>query len=835
MTATREGPMNRPTRTRWLLVLLLIGALFPLQPGRAAPDEPPRVEKWADRRLPVPKGLVVWLDAAVLAEGRKALGQPPVLAGDPVDLWPDASGTKRHVEQKQAAARPTYQRAGDFHAVRFDGRATHLRLPSMGQSFQELTVYVVAAPYSSPESFSAFLGMSAKGRNDFETGLNIDQAVGTPPRFEVVNVEGAGSQGAKNLARQASPYGAVARLCVSSVPGKDGTTLWLNGKRQGSRDRADKSIVHMDEFVVGARIYTLGGPPAVRGFLDGDIAEVLVFDHVLGEAERKTVDDYLQSKYANVPVLPIPGLAGGKRLVRIKDPPPVQMLVPGFTVRELPVDLPNINNILYRPDGKLVALGYNGNVYLLSDSHGDGLEDKVTLFWDNKGRIRAPIGMALTPPGYRHGEGVFVASKGKCSLLMDKDGTGKADKEIIVADGWKELPHGVDALGVAVDPKDGSVYFGLGCQDYTNAYGVGQDGVATYNLKGERGTILRVTPDFKSREIVATGIRFSVGMRFNKDGDLFSTDQEGATWLPNGNPLDELLHIEKGRHYGFPPRHPRHLPGVIDEPSTFDYGPQHQSTCGLNFNEPVNKGPVFGPAWWQSDVFVAGFSRGKLYRTKLVKTPAGYVAQNQLVACLNMLACDVCVSPTGDLVVACHSGGPDWGSGPTGKGKLFKITWTGKDLPQPVLTWVQSPREVRIAFDRPLAAEQLAGINKATIEYGQYAAAGDRFESLWPGYKVVQDQLRAPRFDLAVHGVGVSSDRRTLILTTAPHLGPAGYTVTLPGLGRPKPHVQRGELAQVPETDLRYDLGGGRSRMGAARPGTGPAGCRPSIWRSPGP
>ena len=99
-----------------------------------------------------------------------------------------------------------------------------------------------------------------------------------------------------------------------------------------------------------------------------------------------------------------------------------------------------------------------------------------------------------------------------------------------------------------------------------------------------------MSPDFKTREVVATGIRFPVGLRFNRHGDLFCTDQEGATWVPNGNPLDELLHIRLGtkpRHYGFPPRHPKHLPGVIDEPSTFDYGPQHQSTCGFFFNEPA--------------------------------------------------------------------------------------------------------------------------------------------------------------------------------------------------------------------------------------------------------
>ena len=52
--------------------------------------------------------------------------------------------------------------------------------------------------------------------------------------------------------------------------------------------------------------------------------------------------------------------------------PPVQMFVPGFDVRELPLSLRNINNVKYRSDGKLVALGYDGQIFLLSDSDGDG-------------------------------------------------------------------------------------------------------------------------------------------------------------------------------------------------------------------------------------------------------------------------------------------------------------------------------------------------------------------------------------------------------------------------------------------------------------------------------
>src|SRR4029079_12303053 len=295
-----------------------------------------------------------------------------------------------------------------------------------------------------------------------------------------------------------------------------------------------------------------------------------------------------------------------------------------------------------------------------------------------------------------------VASKGKLSLIADTDRDGKADRETVVAEGWKELPHGGDALGVAFAKRDGGVYFGLGCTDFTNAYQVGKDGKPRYSLADERGTILRVAPDFKSREIVATGIRFPVALRFNREGDLFCTDQEGATWLPNGNPLDELLHIQPGRHYGFPPRHPKHLPNVIDEPSVFDYAPQHQSTCGLNFNDAANSGLTFGPAWWAGDAFVCGYSRGKIWRTKLVNTPFGYVAQNQLLACLSALTVDACVSPRGDLVISTHSGQPDWGSGPNGKGKLSQIRHTDTNTPQPVLAWNASPTELRVVFDRPL-------------------------------------------------------------------------------------------------------------------------------------
>ena len=257
-------------------------------------------------------------------------------------------------------------------------------------------------------------------------------------------------------------------------------------------------------------------------------------------------------------------------------------------------------------------------------------------------------------------------------------------------------------------------------------------------------------------------------------------------------------------------RHPRLLPNVIDEPSVFDYRPQHQSTCGLNFNEPAGDGSIFGPSWWRSDAFVTGYSRGKLYRTKLVNTASGYVGQNQLLASLTMLPADACVAPGRSLVIAAHSGGPDWGSGPSGTGKLFKVTRLASEAPAPSLVWAAGPQEVRIAFDRPVDSYNLKGLAaRAAIEGGEFVAAGDRLETFRPGYAAVEHQQSAPRFAVDIEGIQLTADRRTLILSTAPHFAAVNYAIALRDV-RPSPGAAAiaHELPQLPDMDLQYDLNG---------------------------
>jgi len=766
-------------------------------------------------------GLLLHLDAANQAVLRKSAGLPPVTNGRPLDRWLDSSGGALVALQTAATSRPVFRTEDAEAFVRFDGKDDYLAIASAKRSAKEITVFVLAAPRANRGPFVGMFGSAVAGKNDFDSGLNLDLGPTATKELSVLNVESAGSPGFKNFIQPGKnlaahlPFEGFHVFTVRSKVGAKGSELFLDGLKLGDRERKE-STLGLDEMVIGGRLYSNdpAEPPFVQGSFEGDIAAVLVYERALSDAERTKVEESL---FARTPALN--ALATGTRghaLETLKDAPVVQMFVPGFTAEEMPLKMRNLTGLRYRHDGVLVALGYDGRIHLVTDSDGDGREDKSTVFWD-KSSLRGPIGMALLPKNDPRGEGVFVASKGKVSLIVDKDRDGVADEEIIVAKGWKEIFQSVDAIGLAVDPKDGSIYFGLGTENFANGYlinaGTGQSG---YKITTEHGTIQRVSADFSKRETVCTGVRFTCALAFNRHGDLFASEQEGATWLPNGNPFDELLHIQPGLHYGFPPRHPKHLPQVIDEPPVFDYGPQHQSTVGMIFNEGVNGGPSWGPTNWAGDALLCGESRGKLYRTQLVKTPAGYVAQNHLIASLTMLLVDACVTPKGDLLLACHSGPPDWGTGPAGEGKIFRVRHVAKATPQPVLAWAAAPDEFRIAFDQPLQDSDWAGAREKTrIEAGRYVSAGDRFETMRPGYQVVRDQISAPRRWVEVQSLALSADRRTLVLRVPRQTEAVGYAITLPV---PASWRTDSTIAQKPEMDVALTLNGIQATLEAGGP-----------------
>ncbi|HRE81177.1 MAG TPA: c-type cytochrome [Opitutaceae bacterium] len=496
------------------------------------------------------------------------------------------------------------------------------------------------------------------------------------------------------------------------------------------------------------------------------------------------------------------------------DPAPsvVKMLIPGFSVQELPLTLTNQNNVEYTPDGRLFSAGYDGRVHMLKDTDGDGLEDKVITLWD-KTSGDFPLGITF------HEKALYIVYRSEIVRFTDPDGDGVPDRREVILSDWDKtniikapliLTARMDfANGLAIGP-DGYFYVAMGSAAFQNPYRRDPSGKIHYKTSDLRGCLLRIAPDGSTVEQIATGLRYVVSIQFNRLGDLFLTDQEGATWVPNGNPFDELLHIQPGRHYGFPSRHPRYLPEVHDEPSVFDYAPQHQSICGFRFNESIPGRARFGPPEWEGDAILTGESRGKLYRTKLVKTENGYVAQTQLFAAIQGLPVDCTLSPQGELLVAIHTGPPDWGTGPQGIGRIFKLRYIGGSAPLPLFTHAAAPGVAEIVFDGPLPASYENNLkDQINARVGRFVDASNLYERNPPPYAIVKAQRTEKTTHPEVQAVTLSPDRRTLRIQTG--AGPEALVqgLSLPEIPSSHPSASGAHvIVQSPGVEVAHDLTG---------------------------
>ena len=342
-------------------------------------------------------GLELWLDAQQEAAQRLSAPGSAFKSGEPISQWSDASSGKRMAVQSDAVRQPKLVQvggsaddasAGAGWVVRFDGEDDHLRVLEMDRRYTSFTLFVVAAPHSNSGNFRGFLAFNQKNRKDYETGFTLDMNSRFSPKLQELNLEGRGFRGARNLLKSTVPFGTLHVIEAVADASNTNVRLVFDGKPAGRREFEPSELI-ADDVTIGARHYeNSAAPQRVQGFLHGDVAEVLLFDRVLTEGETRLVRTYLDQKYATLrKALPrelkqASGAENIEPLVIVADPPPVQMLVPGFRVRELPVELTNINNLRYRPDGKLYALGYNGDVSLLSDA--DGQPGRAFLIGDEQ-------------------------------------------------------------------------------------------------------------------------------------------------------------------------------------------------------------------------------------------------------------------------------------------------------------------------------------------------------------------------------------------------------------------------------------------------------------------
>ncbi len=154
----------------------------------------------------------------------------------------------------------------------------------------------------------------------------------------------------------------------------------------------------------------------------------------------------------------------------------------------------------------------------------------------------------------------------------------------------------------------------------------------------EYGQIRRYNPDGSGMEVIARGVRNSVGFDFDpRSGELWFTDN-GRDWMGDDGPQDELNRVSKvGEFFGFPYCHAQGIPdrdikkkdpcrGVTLPVALL--GP-HAAALGMRFYT----GGMF-PKAYQNSIFVArrgSWNRTKLFAFDVVNVRAGADGKNAKV------------------------------------------------------------------------------------------------------------------------------------------------------------------------------------------------------------
>lgn len=224
-------------------------------------------------------------------------------------------------------------------------------------------------------------------------------------------------------------------------------------------------------------------------------------------------------------------------------------LPPGFAITVYADNVPNARGMALGKNGTLfVGSKDKGDVYAVIDTDGDQRADEV--FTIARG-LNMPVGVA-----YRNGS-LFVSAMDRI-LRFDKieQRLTNPPTPVTIKDGFpNEASHGWKFIAFG---PDGKLYVPVGapcniCEPDPDRYAL----------------IARLNPDGSGYEIVARGVRNSVGFDWDPaTHDLWFTDN-GRDYLGDNQPPDELNYAPKaGLHFGYPYCHG----GTIPDP---EYGSKH--------------------------------------------------------------------------------------------------------------------------------------------------------------------------------------------------------------------------------------------------------------------
>ena len=205
----------------------------------------------------------------------------------------------------------------------------------------------------------------------------------------------------------------------------------------------------------------------------------------------------------------------------------------GFSISIYADNVPNARSMALADDGVVfVGTGKEGKVYALTDANHDGVAEQPTVIAKD---LFMPNGVA-----YKNGA-LYVAAVNR--ILRFDAITQHLDNPpapVVITDKLpSDLRHGWKYLRFGADNK---LYTAVGapcniCEPDKDIY----------------SSLVRLNPDGSDIEILARGIRNTVGFDWQPETNALFFNDNGRDELGEDEPADELnLWTTKGEHFGFP-------------------------------------------------------------------------------------------------------------------------------------------------------------------------------------------------------------------------------------------------------------------------------------------
>jgi glucose/arabinose dehydrogenase len=274
----------------------------------------------------------------------------------------------------------------------------------------------------------------------------------------------------------------------------------------------------------------------------------------------------------------------------------------GFRIDAYARGVENARSLALGSDGTVfVGSRAAGKVYAIPDRDRDGRGDEVIVVARG---LRAPNGVAFR-------DGALYVAEARRVIRYDGilERLRKAPRPVVIRrDFPQQDEHSWKYLGIG---PDGKLYVPIGA-----------DCNSCVSRDRRQASITRMSLDGSGFEVIARGVRNTVGFDWHPEtGELWFTDN-GRDWVDDDSPPDELNRLARvGLHFGFPHCHGRALVDPDDGRASGCRGfvaPErelgaHAAALGMRFYD----GTSF-PEKYRGGIFIA--EHGSWNRT----TPNGY-------------------------------------------------------------------------------------------------------------------------------------------------------------------------------------------------------------------